>query len=223
MKTRNLTFIFLSLFFTSNAQDGEQSGRNSVVKFSPSKLMRGEILFSYERKIAEQASMELSFGPAISNVSPINFDHLFGNATNASESSLLGFASSIAVRYYPLEGKDALEGFYISPSFGFTQLNYNFSANQIGGISSLPDKRGHSNQSSFVFLFGTQKWLSKTFSLDMFLGSGIKQIQEQNFYINYLVDGFGNQKQEWVEVGTNDVQWYITGGIKVGIGFGKKK
>lgn len=226
MKRIPLKFFLASILLTTTsvfAQDSDQSGRNSVVKFSPSKMMRGEIQFSYERKIAEQASLEFAFGPAISNVSPINFDHLFGNGSNASENSLMGFAVSIAPRYYPLEDKDALEGFYVSPIIGFTQLNYNFSAANIGGPVALADQCGHSNQTSFAFVFGSQKWLSKSFSLDMFVGSGIKQISEQNYIIDYGTwTGPTQPAPKWVELNSTNVQWFITGGIKVGIGFGKK-
>jgi|TARA_R110000737_G_scaffold352891_1_gene400887 hypothetical protein len=224
MNITKLTLAVTTLFLGSlaaNAQD--QSGRNSVVKFSPSKMMRGEIQFSYERKMAEQASFEFSAGPAISNVSPLNFDHIFGNGSNATESSLLGFVATIGARYYPLEDRDALEGFYVSPIIGFTQLNYNFSADNIGYGIVLPDQRGHSNQTSFAFVFGTQKWLSSTFCLDMYIGSGIKQITEQNYFIDYGdFNGPINPTPKWGEQTNTNVTWFITGGIKVGIGFGKK-
>lgn len=218
-----LTGTVLLSTFSLFAQDEEQSGRNSVIKFSPSKLMRGEILFSYERKMAEQASFELSVGPAISNVSPIDFDHLFGNGTNATESSLMGFTATLGARYYPLEDKDALEGFYIAPIFGFTNLNYLYSGNNVIESKNLPDKRGSSKQSSFAFVFGTQKWLSKSFSLDMYVGSGLRQSNIESYFIDYSTDQLGNTTASWQTNNSTDVQWFITGGIKVGIGFGKKK
>ncbi|MFA7273903.1 MAG: hypothetical protein WC044_08540 [Crocinitomicaceae bacterium] len=221
-----LTLLLLNSFHPF-AQDSDQSGRNSVIKFTPSKLMRGEILFSYERKIAEQASLELSFGPAISNVFPINLDHLLGNGSNAQETSLLGFTTSLGARYYPLEDKDAMEGFYISPVFGFTQLNYLFSAQNYGfqGGAQIADIRGKSNQSSFAFVFGIQKWLTRSFSLDMYIGSGLKQVNENNYYLNYLNDPYTGQmiSAVWVDNPITDVRWFLTGGVKIGLGFGKKR
>jgi hypothetical protein len=227
MNLTKLKLVICAFFVIStNAQaQDEQSGRNSVVKFSPSKLMRGQILFSYERKIAEQASLEVSFGPAISNVSPFNLDHLFDNGSNATENSLLGFAVSAAARYYPLEDKDALEGFYISPIFGFNQLNYLYSEpNVFGSGNGLEDVRGNSKRSSFAFVFGTQKWLSNSFSIDMYIGSGLRNLNSKTYFIDYITDPVTfNTTTKWVEQNSSDVQWFITGGVKVGIGFGKKK
>jgi hypothetical protein len=221
--------LFLQIFhsFQSFSQENDQSGRNSVIKFAPTKLMRGEILFGYERKIAEQASLELSFGPAISNVFPINIDHLFGNGSNAQETSLLGFKSTIGARFYPMEDRDALKGFYVSPVFGFTRLNYLFSAQNYGfpGGEGIADIRGKSIQSSFAFIFGVQKWLAPSFSLDMYIGSGLKQVIENNYYLNYLSDPFTGQiiAANWIDQPISDVRWFLTAGIKIGLGFETKR
>ncbi len=230
-------FVSIIVLFSLNvvAQE-QQSDRNSVLKFTPTRLFRGEILFSYERMIAEQASLQISFGPAISNVSPFDLDHLINSQSyNATQNSLLGYTLSLAARYYPLEDKDAMEGFYISPVIGINQLNYTYSFYTYNPnpnpepypgspVKALDDQRGYSKNTSFAFVFGTQRWLSNSFSLDLYLGSGLKLNNTKSFYTNYYYDPNTNQENFWwTEQNYSDVSWFLTMGVRVGIGFGHRK
>lgn len=222
-------FLLLSAFslfaFEASAQKDKRFGSSteatSIVKFTPTKIFRGVVEFGYEHAIGDRSSLEISAGPTVSNVSPFgnghgifDFSHGLGNSTG----SHLGMHVSVGYRFYPVEDKWVMNGFYVSPVISFTRFNYEFQDFYNG--TGLPAQDGFRQETGFGFIFGTQNWLSKYFGLDMYLGAGLKSMSYESYFTNY---DFNTNTPVWVKQSTDRASWFLTGGIKVGIGAESKK
>lgn len=228
MKLKSLFLTFLcfsaistSVFAQKTKRFGSSTEATTVIKFTPTKIFRGIVELGVEQTIGDRSSIEVSLGPTVSNVSPFGtnghgiFDYQYGLGN--STGSLMGFHTSIGYRFYPVEEKWALNGFYVSPIISFTRHNYNFEDIYSG---TLPDERGHRQETGFGFLFGSQNWLSQFFGIDMYLGAGLKSINYLSYFSSY--DNI-TQKSIWVKDAQNRASWFLTAGIKVGIGVKSEK
>ncbi len=191
----------------------------TVIKFSPTRMFRGIVEFGFEQNLGDRVSVDVGFGPTISNVSPFNNGHgIFGdlNGYYNTSGSQIGIHSVVGLRFYPMEDKWVMNGFYVSPTFGFQQFNYQYTDfyNPNGSTAN-----GFRRETSFGFNFGTQNWLSKYFGLDMFMGMGIKGLDIKSFYNAY--DPWGNAGA-WQEVREKNARWFLTAGVKVSVGLNRK-
>lgn len=186
---------------------------DNVFKFDPFRMMIGEINFSYERVIDQQSSFEIELGPTISNLGSnrFGFDPVFGQY---SVTSAVGVFSSVAFRFYPLDGRPALNQFYVSPKFKYRRYN---EWTVPGPTSLLDDKKGFSNESIFTFNFGYQQWLASRFSLDYYFGVGIASRNATRYQVSSeYIDP--NWVETWKSNASRDSRFIATIGIKVGIG-----
>jgi hypothetical protein len=216
-----LSVISSSVFAQKKERFGSSTEATSVIKFTPTKIFRGIIELGYEQTIGDRSSLEVNLGPTISNVSPFgnNGHGIFDNQYGLSNStgSLLGFHSSIGYRFYPVEDKWALNGFYVSPIISFTRYNYNFDDIYSG---TLPSQKGYRQETAFGFVFGSQNWLSKFFGIDAYLGAGLKSVNYLSYFTNY--DNWTG-KSVWVRNAQDRASWFVTAGVKVGIGMKNEK
>ncbi len=188
-----------------------------VVKFSPFQLLAGEINIGYERQISKKGSIDLEFGPTISNIG-FGFNNHFIDPFNPSaiEKSALGFVAAVGYRFYPLDETEALNRFYVSPVLKFKLMNTAFE----DGSGILADtQRGSRTMTNFFFNFGYQMWLAKSFSLDFFAGFGIGLHQETRFHTTQVFKD-NAWVNEWAETNNSWAQYVGNIGIKIGIGSG---
>lgn len=193
----------------------KKNENSQVYKFAPLNLFDGEILFGYERQLTAKGSFDVELGPTISKVSTGVPGHI-GNSMEPSigESSGMGIVTGVAYRYYPLDGTEALNRFYVSPQFRFKV--YNHTVQDYSGF--IPDvKRGNETMANFFFNFGYQSWLSKTFSLDFYLGVGIGNYTSRDFYAVSYYNGT-EWEYNWEQEDNSGARYVLNAGIKVGIG-----
>ena len=178
----------------------------------------------FEHAIGDRSSIEFSAGPTFSNVSPFGnnghgiFEQI--NGFDNTTGSLMGFSFSTGFRFYPIEERWVMNGFYVSPIVGFRRYNYQF---EDFIFDQLDPVNGFRQETQFGFLFGTQNCLSKYFGLDMFMGCGMKSVNSQRYFVNSLFNNqTGNYTATWEKDNSNSASWFLTAGIKVGIGFEKK-
>lgn len=187
----------------------------SVVKFTPTKIFRGGIIFGYEHGVGDRSSLEISAGPTVSNVSPFGsqghglFD-LQDGLSNSTGSSV-GFHVAAGFRYYPVEEKWVMNGFYVSPEISFTQYNYLFKSQFDPSI----EETGNKQETAFGFLFGSQQWLSKSFGIDMYCGMGLKSVSTKTYFSDY---DYVTETPTWITRSDSRASWYLTMGVKIGIG-----
>jgi hypothetical protein len=226
-----LTALFLLLTISSNFYAQRSTKRfnvltetENVLKFTPTKIFRGVVELGYEHALGDRASIEVSAGPTFSNVSPFGsgghgiLEQI--NGFNNTTGSLMGFSFSTGFRFYPIEERWVMNGFYVSPIVGFSRYNYQFEDFVFGQLSA---QNGYRQETQFGFLFGTQNWLSQYFGLDMFAGCGLRSVNNKRYYVSSLYNNTtGTFTYEWVPDSFNNAFWFITAGLKVGIGFDKK-
>ena len=188
----------------------------SIIKFTPTQLLAGEINFSFEKQLSKNTSFEIGAGPTISNIA-------FGNVNShlidpwgggyAYQTSGLGFFAEAGYRYYPLDETEALNRFYLSPVMKFKLMNYGLS--DASGV--LSPTKGNEMNLNFSFNVGYQLWLSKSFAMDFYTGLGIGYQQLKSYYPeNIYVDP--NWEYQWRDNSRSGARYVFNFGVKVGIG-----
>ncbi|PWL27730.1 MAG: hypothetical protein DCO96_10525 [Fluviicola sp. XM-24bin1] len=186
-----------------------------VYKFSPLSLFDGEILFGYERQLTSKGSFDVELGPTLSKIS-FGIPGHYGNSFEPSlgQTSAMGFVAGVAYRYYPLDGSESLNRFYVSPQFRYKIYNHT-----VEDYSGFMDgtQRGNETMANFFFNFGYQSWLSETFSLDFYFGMGIGNYSSRDYYWENFFNG-NDWEFRWIEQRTSGARYVLNAGIKVGIG-----
>lgn len=188
-----------------------------VIKFDPTRMLVGELGFSYEKVMGLNSSVEFELGPTISNLYDYNHYNYYTNNTYNTQSGI-GVLGSAAFRFYPMH--DALNGFYVSPKLKYKAVNTMY----IDQTGVLSNETGSKNQFSFMFNMGIQKWLSKQFSLDVYAGLGIGYNYNRDFIYNTIYDPITYQyTYEWSKQKYQAAHVVCNLGVKVGIGNTLKK
>lgn len=192
---------------------------DEIYKFSPLQMIKGEINFGYERKLAPKTSLEIEIGPTISEIGNLNYHVYYDPYYNSAvRESNIGFFASTGFRYYPMDNNFAPNRFYVSPVLKYRMFNYN--VKDAGGV--LDTQVGQENELNFLFNFGYQMWLSKTFSLDFFTGMGIGLNSGRDYSVHSEWDYYTNTYQySWEKSTYSGAKYVFTMGVKVGIGRNK--
>ncbi len=184
-----------------------------VFKFDPTRLVRGEIDFGFEKKIDENTSLEFDLGPTISNLKGFSVNHYFSGNSSYQERSSIGLFSSAALRFYPNNG--VFNGFYVSPKIKYRLMNSQY----IDETGVLPNTNASKNQFSFVFNMGTQTWKSENFSLDFYAGLGLGYDFVQDLKQTSVYDPITyTYTSSWKKQAYQDAKMIFNFGVKVGIG-----
>ncbi len=183
----------------------------NVFKFDPLRMAIGEINFAYERVLDDPLSLEVELGPTVSNLGRNRFTV---NQTQSVTNSAMGVFTSVALKFYPLDGRPALNQLYISPKFKYRRYNETIEG---GANSTLSSVKGFTNESIFTFNFGYQQWLANRFSFDYYFGVGIgsygkTSYQSTSEYVN------NEWKEIWQKQSQNYTHFVATIGMKIGIG-----
>ena len=188
----------------------------NVFKFDAMRLIIGDIALSYERVVGQKISFEIEAGPTLSNVG-LNRLTLHNNGSlNGTKNTSLGGFGSLALRFYPLDGRPALNQFYISPKYKYRQYNELISPNP---GSALSDRKGFSKQNIFSFNFGVQQWVAKQFALDYYVGIGIGHNVDRYSTANSFYDDVKmDWSEEWIDKKTTSANVILSIGIKCGFG-----
>ncbi len=189
-----------------------------VIKFAPLSMFAGEINFGFERQLSIKGSLDLEFGPTISEIGLGDVDNHYWNSLglNTQRESGLGFLLGASYRYYPLDETEALNRFYVAPVLKYRL--YNFRVSEISGL--LDDLEGSEQQLNFYFNFGYQLWVSNSFSLDFYTGMGIGY---QEIFDGYATTQWNDVTQQneniWVTDLSSGARYVFNMGLKVGIGY----
>lgn len=188
----------------------------SVIKFTPTQMLVGEINFGFEKQLSKQTSFEISAGPTISNIALGEVNSHFIDPWSggyAHESSRMGFFTEVGYRFYPLDDTEALNRFYLGPVLKYRMMN--FGLHDASG--QLEETKGSNTQFNFALNFGYQLWLSKSFSMDFFAGLGIGYQEVRSFYPESVyIDP--NWTYQWRNNNRSGARYVFNFGFKVGIG-----
>lgn len=186
---------------------------DQVFKFDPFRMVIGEVNFAYERVIGEQSSLEVELGPTVSNLGRFRFG--VGNSGSQYRiNSEMGVFVSGAYRFYPLDGRPALNQLYISPKFKYRRYNESMEGMSPSTLGAI---KGHSDESIFTFNFGYQQWLADRFSFDYYFGIGLGSYRSSSY--TAMSQYVGSEWQEvWVPQNERYTRFVATIGVKVGIG-----
>jgi hypothetical protein len=183
----------------------------NVFKFDPIRMAIGEINFAYERVLDDPMSLEIELGPTVSNLGRNRF---FVDQSMTTKNSSMGVFTSVALKFYPLDGRPALNQLYISPKFKYRRYNEMIEGNS---SSALPSIKGFTNEAIFTFNFGYQQWLANNFSFDYYFGIGIGSYASTTYQASS--EFVNNEWQEtWLKQNENYSRFVATIGMKVGIG-----
>lgn len=189
---------------------------DNVFKFDAMRLIIGDIALSYERVIGQKTSLEVELGPTLSNLGLNRLTFHNDGSVGSNKNTSLGGFGSLAIRFYPLDGRPALNQFYVSPKYKYRQYNEMISPN---AGSALSDRNGYSKQHIFTFNFGIQQWVAKQFALDYYVGIGIGQSSDRYSTANSYYDEVKmDWSEEWIDKTTKTANVVLSIGIKCGIG-----
>jgi hypothetical protein len=197
-------------------------------KFDVLHILFNEINLGFEQKISKKATIELDFGPTISNVNLIG-DNFKGEGLFTN--SMFGYFLAVAYRFYPLDGHEAFNGFYFSPELKYKTLNTRFEDRYVHDdfpeYNQLISRVGQWNQASFTLNFGYQLWLSKKFSIDYFAGLGLGYRNNMEYEQDFIQTNYTTLTSNWKGTNEKGARYVITAGLKIGIGeklsLGKKE
>ncbi len=185
-----------------------------VLKFAPLNMMVGEINFSYEKQTSQKGSFELGIGPTLSKIGFGVDTHIF-DTPSVTENSGLGFFTSVAYRFYPLDETEALNRFYVSPILKFKLLNYSYQDNN----TNLGSVKASDNRLDFYFNFGYQVWAAKSFSLDFYGGIGLGYRTTEEYRVESTYTSSGEWVNKWVMYSVSGARYIANLGLKIGIGW----
>lgn len=209
-------------FATYSQQEVDRLNNRYLIKFSPAQMGLGELNFSFEHRIADKSSVELSLGPTLSELgrnSIIQEDYELypGNyySSNSTESGF-GFFGALAYRFYALSYANAPRGLYVAPNIKYRV--YNSKNSDYSNV--LEDRKSSNSEFMFRINFGYQFWLTDNFAIDLFSGIGVSLEKSSKNYIYSSYDEFGNQTidDHWTTETNSQPQITGTFGFKVGIG-----
>jgi hypothetical protein len=184
----------------------------NVFKFDPLRMAIGEINFAYERVLDDPMSLEVELGPTVSNLGRNRF--FVDQNSQYEKNSAMGIFTSVAFKFYPLDGRPALNQLYISPKFKYRRYNELIEG---GATSTLSSIKGFSNEAIFTFNFGYQQWLANRFSFDYYFGIGIGSYASTTYQASS--EFINNEWQEtWLKQDDKYTRFVATIGMKVGIG-----
>lgn len=188
----------------------------NAFKFDPLHMVVGELNFAWEHRLDEHSSFEVELGPTISAIDDISVNHYMTESNSAYTTPQMGALVSVAYRFYPLDNFNAMNKFYVSPKFKYRRYNYMYND---GTASGLGDQNGYSNEATFFFNIGFQKWLSNHFALDFYTGIGLGSIQGKTWYQQYNYDYMtGLSSYQWIQNSFNNARIMGTIGMKVSFG-----
>jgi len=223
------TLIALAAFFVHFSGFSQRDDHSKYfVKFSPTQLIVGEMNFAFEHRVAPQSSLEVSFGPTVSEIgiNKIYFDNVLNNnnaiyGLNSRTQSGLGFFLGLSYRYYPISGAStAPRGLYLGPEIKYRMYNTYY----IDNLGVLENRTGSANQLLFRFHTGYQFVIGKKFAIDVFTALGLGYTVINAYYDIQLYNSqTGGFTTSWYSKTRNRV--FVSGsvGVKFGLGGNRKE
>lgn len=219
---KKIIFSFTCALIAFQGLSQKDNHSKFAIKYSPTQLIMGELHFAYEQRILPQSSIEVGFGPTVSEIglAPILMENIVGSSLGISKESGLGFFGSLAFRYYPISGlATAPRGLYISPEFKYRLYNTTY----VDDLYDLGERTGTATQLSFKFHTGFQFWLGGKFAIDLFTAVGVGTTNVNSHFGNAAYDqNTGVYDYKWGTNSKSRVMFTGAFGFKVGIG-GERK
>ncbi|SFT38045.1 Protein of unknown function [Lishizhenia tianjinensis] len=203
-----------SRFFNTPPSQRIEVEHMNVVKFDLLNQLNGEMRFSYEHVVGDKSSIELTAGPNVSNIWSGRFLSQYGG-----EVGKMGVSAEVGFRYYPLRELSALNQFYIMPAVGVKHFNSEYHAPVLEGQVTPDPFSGNDTRIYYTFNIGYQHWVSKTMSIDYFIGMGLAQRNQSSAYTTYNWSQNGEMTTEWVQESTSFPTVQINAGLRFGIGW----
>lgn len=225
LKSLFVSIALVSISYVGISQETEskdgprQIGNKWAVKLTPTQLIMGELNLSVEFKTSKRTSMDIDFGPTLSQVG-------FGGMTwedydpdqpsttyDLYKDGSVGYFGALGFRYYPLTKTQSLNRLYIQP-----QVKYRVYRTIVGEESGLWNEVISTNtQYKFLFNLGYVLWASQNFGFEFYTGAGLGYREVQK-YQPYTVTNGSDISYEWWQGVDREPQILLNFGIKVLIG-----
>lgn len=230
------TVIIFNEGSSSGYQKKKKAGEDNIIKISPFGFISGVYPLSFERRINDFLGIQVSGGLTFRNYmrsavqksgNDLKYEYPWGeNASVSNEVDIpfnfdhrkasAGYMFSIEPRLY-LES-EALEGGYISASFGYSKYNFSIPGlvNDNGSVAYKGvTKKEYENINDFMVCYGNQVIYDKL-TLEYSTGIGLRSVKGVayvagiNYDSNQLMEGFATYKQSVINFNI---------GLKVGYHF----
>lgn len=202
------------------AQDAEHNGPRQIenkfaFKFTPTQLIMGELNLSTEFRIARKLSLDIDFGPTISQVGfggRALEDFEEGQDQLIREGSF-GYFGALGLRFYPFEKTSALTRMYLHPQLKYRVYNTLISEE----TEAWEPINAVNTQYKFLFNVGWQLWTNESFGFDFYLGGGLgyRQLDRCTPILVYENNSF---TYNWDVEQLNRPQLLLNAGIKLAFG-----
>ncbi len=197
--------------------------RKWALKLSPLHMAVGDIGLYYEQRIGKKISIEVGGGVTISGIGGrladhtpdfIDYDPIIEcyPAYYSSYSSEAGYLAALEFRIYPGSGS-AMNQFYLAPSVKYKRYNFGVHDN----YGTLDNYRGNDQRYNAYFNCGLELWPGRSWMLDIFWGTGIgyRVVDDAQTSFEYVN---GEYVPMWVKSPSNNVDFLLNVGVKIGIG-----
>lgn len=189
-------------------------GKEWAVKFTPTALIVGEVNLSFEKRIFNSSSVELSIGPTISNIGIGGIEVLALKSDVVSLDSKIGMFVSAGYRFYPNRSSASLKKVYFSPVLKFRS----YRTLMQDDLENLEDIVSKNIQTKLLFNFGVQLWPSSNFLFDLYVGIGLGYRKVEVFSPSSEFDGT-QWRHNWVnDHGIEGAHLNLDLGVKIGFG-----
>lgn len=217
---KQVLFFLAGLAFTFNglAQDGGVQ-RNFAIKFTPTQLMAGEFNLSYEQRLSSFVSLELSFGPAFSEVGVNRSNHKLWHNNDLDNSDLdissnMGFHVGLEPRFYLLYDENEMRGLYLAPQLKYRVYNSEYA------YKDMNNTKGSLSQFICRFNLGYQFWPgANKFCMDVFTGFGFGSVDDTYYTPLQVYNSTTmNYDYTWSEHHNKTMSLNLVVGLKLGFG-----
>lgn len=143
---------------------------NNIIKYDPLQLVFGEIPFSWERRITNHMSFELTFGPTRSGIIKNRF--WLRDSDTYGVTGKFGIVAGGNVRFYLRKEANPLSKVYVAPGFRYRTL--------------LDKERDYTRESIGFLTIGYQHQFPRRLLLDVYAAFGYEFVKRREFFgLNY--------------------------------------
>lgn len=172
--------------------------KNNRLKYDPLQLAFSEIPVSWERRIVDKLSIELTAGLTRTGIVTKRF--WLRDPDSYGTSGKFGIVTGASVRFYLQENASALSKSYLSPSFRYRSLN--------------DDHGNYTHEKIGLLIMGYQHRFPKGLLVDVYAGAGYELVKRKEYKGPDYVDPTLSFQSKY----TNYGQFTAAAGVKLSVG-----
>lgn len=168
--------------YAADVPEKSKTARNlhTSIKLNPLLIVNGDMPIYVEHKFAEKLTAEVSLGMTYANQMNDYFDEQYYPQYMTKQNET-GYSYSAALRYYPSNSYETMEGYYFAPEF----RNRVYKATATEYMTRQINEKQTKNISEVRILFGYTNYFEDHLFIDFYTGVGYRT----KAYHNMLGEG----------------------------------